>query len=157
MFLIDLKSRIRPNMFVWYWINKWADNVKDHYFRLRLLSKQEALHRMPTNWQRNICILDHTQSTFFCLGKFLMWLADDQSSSIKGVSTISNILCTYSFLVWKWIDEKCDIKYVSTMYLSLNCYAFDLFCHKSWLLCRDMLRILIRCCQQVTLLKLLII
>ncbi len=30
----------------------------------------------------SICILDHMQSTFFCLGKFLKWLADDQSSSI---------------------------------------------------------------------------
>ncbi len=31
---------------------------------------------------QSICILDHTQNTFFCLRKFLMWLADDQSSSI---------------------------------------------------------------------------
>ncbi len=30
----------------------------------------------------SIYILDHTQSTFFCLGKFLKWLADDRSSFI---------------------------------------------------------------------------
>ena len=29
-----------------------------------------------------MCILDHTQSTFFCLGKFLKKLADDQCISI---------------------------------------------------------------------------
>ncbi len=36
----------------------------------------------PTKQKCSICILDYTQNTFFCLGKFLMWLADDQSSSI---------------------------------------------------------------------------
>ncbi len=48
---------------------------------------------------------------FLCLGKFLKWLVDDQSSSItKWVSTISNI-CTYNVLVWKWTDEKFDFKW----------------------------------------------
>ncbi len=29
-----------------------------------------------------MCTLDHAQSTFFCLGKFLKKVADDQCSSI---------------------------------------------------------------------------
>ena len=29
-----------------------------------------------------MCILDHTLGTFFCLGKFLNKLADDQCSSV---------------------------------------------------------------------------
>ncbi len=58
---------------------------------------------------------------FFCLGKFLKWLADDQSSSITKRSTISNI-CTYKVfncLVWKQIEKKFDIKW---MYLL--CFTF---------------------------------
>ena len=50
-------------------------------------------------------------STFFCLGKFLKKLADDQCSSIpkeKKVSTKSNI-CTYKLSVWKWIDQNFDV------------------------------------------------
>ncbi len=43
-----------------------------------------------------MCILDHTQSTLVCLGKFLKKLADD-FHELKGASTISNI-CTYNLV-----------------------------------------------------------
>ena len=36
----------------------------------------------PTNWKCSRCILDHMQSTFLCLGRFLKELANDQCSSI---------------------------------------------------------------------------
>ncbi len=56
-------------------------------------------------------IIDHTQSTFFCLGKFLKKLANDQCSVItKG--RIYNIKHNYvqnNLLAWKWIEQKFDV------------------------------------------------
>ena len=76
---------------------------------------------LPNKVKSNMCILDHTQSTFFCFGKFLKKLVDDQCSSITkgsiyyikhmciqlfglirclmGVSTMFYI-CTYCVFTW---------------------------------------------------------
>ena len=52
-----------------------------------------------------MCILDHMQSTFFCIRKLLKKLAEDQCSSItKG--TLYYIKHMYNLLAWKWIDQK---------------------------------------------------
>ncbi len=62
-----------------------------------------------------MCILDHTQNTFFCLGTFLKKLADDQCPSItKGSIYITHYVhySTYILLAWKWIDQKFDVLHV---------------------------------------------
>ncbi len=52
-----------------------------------------------------MCILDHAQGTFFCLGKFLKKLPEDEGSSITKWS-IYYIIITYNVLAWAWIDQK---------------------------------------------------
>ena len=80
----------------------------------------------PTKWKCSICILDHMLSTFFCLGKFLKWLANDQLSPIT-LGSIYYIICTCNVLVWKWIDMKFDIKMdVSTIFSICRCCVFTL-------------------------------
>ncbi len=67
-----------------------------------------------------MCILDHTQSTFFCLWKFMQWSADDQFSFItKG--SIYYVKHMYIQHLWKWIDIKrmylLCFKFVDTAFL----------------------------------------
>ncbi len=64
-----------------------------------------------------MCILDHMQSTFFCLGKFLKKIADDQRSS----TTKESIYCIKHMYIHPFSMEKVwpeiwRIMEVSTMF-----------------------------------------
>ena len=58
-----------------------------------------------------MCILDHTQSTFFCLGKFMKKSADDQCSSITKWRIYYIKHMYIQPLSWKWIDQIFDGKW----------------------------------------------
>ena len=63
--------------------------------------------------KNTVRILDHMQRSFFCLGKFLKKLADDQcSSTTKGSICYIKHSCMYieyNLLACKWIDQKFDV------------------------------------------------
>ncbi len=69
---------------------------------------------------------------FFCLGKFLNWIADDQPSSItKGSVFYMYIKHLYiqpfsMELVWKWIDKKLDIIWMHLLRFIFVDTAFSL-------------------------------
>ena len=68
-----------------------------------------------------MCILDHMQGTFFCLGQFLWKLADDQRSSITKGSIIPNMYIQP--LAWKRIDQKLD-----GLWKCLLCFIICTYC-----------------------------
>ena len=74
-----------------------------------------------------MCNLDHTQSTFFCLKKFLKTLADDQCSS-KSKGSIYHIKHMYIQLFSMEVDcpEIWCLIEVSTMLQICTYYVFTL-------------------------------
>ncbi len=71
----------------------------------------------PTKYKCSMCILDHMHGTFFCLGKFLKKLADNECSSItKGSIYYIKHMYIQPFSmevdwpeIWRWME-------VSTMF-----------------------------------------